>query len=495
MTSETNVAPRKKGCLRWAVRGPLGCLAFLIGALIVVGFLLPATIGSVLEPAFEQEFAADHSGTLSFGEFRLAWFSPQRIENIMLRDPSGGYVASGELRMPPLGDCFRLLGSGELSPITIDLDANLVVSDDGAFNLARALAPRTGEPPPRQEPHVVKIGSGENDGRMFEGAAFGFELGTCRLACSTPRLRSGLRRDLVLVFDEGQLHLAEAGQHTLSAKGRVEGGGAFEVSCAFDRAEELLAARAAPRTWSLGASDVQSGLLAALLPPGLPCEEALGPRVASLRCKKADPARPRVELELRSDRARIGAAGDLTAAGFASAPDAPSTAQADFTLDGWWRDAVVLRLLPLLSELAPAGEGVAGLALDNLELAAGGDLRSLRADVRLDLPEVSFMLLARRAEGSDPAPGPGAASGGPVRLSPLLLRIQGGIVEYDGVALDLPAGRVVLTGSYHLGLDQLELKVSLPAALARELGLAERETELLLTGPAAAPLVRRSESR
>ena len=33
------------------------------------------------------------------------------------------------------------------------------------------------------------------------------------------------------------------------------------------------------------------------------------------------------------------------------------------------------------------------------------------------------------------------------------------------------------------------------AALARELGLAERETELLLTGPAAAPHVRRVDDR
>ena len=495
MTSESKGAPRRKGCLRPAclVRAPLGCLAFLLGASVVLGFLLPAALGSVIEPAWEQGFAQAHQGTLSFGEFRLAWFSPQRIENIMLRDPNGGYVASGELRLPPLGDCFRRLDTGVLSPIEVDFDANLQLGDDGSFNLARALAVREDAPPPREE-GMVKIGSGDGDG-MFEGVGFGFELGTGRLACTTPRLRSA-HRELVLVFDEGQALFSDPGPHSLSAKGRVDGGGSLELACAFDDAAGLLAG-VAPATWSVKALDVSTQLLGALLPFDAPCQAALGERV-SLRFAKPDAAAPRAELELRGDPARIDVAAVLEAGALVSGPDAPASARADFTLGGYWRDEVVLRLLPVLSALEPsAADGVARLELTELSLPRGGGLQDLYGDLRLELPELSLTLLARRSPGSDPAPGPGL-SDGPLHLAPLHLRLEGGVIHYPNVTLDLSTGRAILAGQADLARDELALTLTLDPALARTLGLPAEDDQpvaLSIHGPAAEPLVRRLNPR
>src|SRR5688572_3200443 len=92
--------PRTLSCL---VKGPLGCLTFLLGATVVFVLFFPPAGGRLVRGWAEEWFAEHHAGSLELGD---AWvgsvYGPQRIEGLVLRDPYGEEVLRGELHAPPL---------------------------------------------------------------------------------------------------------------------------------------------------------------------------------------------------------------------------------------------------------------------------------------------------------------------------------------------------------------------------------------------------------
>jgi len=130
--------PRVLSCL---VKGPLGCLAFLIGATVVTLLLLPPVGGRFLDRLLEEDFAAEHEGSLELGD---AWFGSfygaQTIDSLILRDPDGEEVLRASLRAPSLATVVG--GSrSRYGPVVVRVPMlRLSVDRDGRTNLARALA-------------------------------------------------------------------------------------------------------------------------------------------------------------------------------------------------------------------------------------------------------------------------------------------------------------------------------------------------------------------
>lgn len=136
--------PRFLSCL---VKGPLGCLAFALGALLVFVLLLPPALGRLVDRNLEQDFAERHAGRLQLGD---AWlgsvYNEQRID-VILRDPNGDEVLRASLRGPALREVW---GSGpkRYGPVVARVELLRLVEDaDGSNNLEHALAALPDAPP------------------------------------------------------------------------------------------------------------------------------------------------------------------------------------------------------------------------------------------------------------------------------------------------------------------------------------------------------------
>ena len=137
--------PRKKvarwlGCL---IKGPLGCLAFFVGAAVVFVLFLPPALGRLADRSLEEWFGGQHLGSLEIGE---AWigslYGRQHVKSVILRDPGGEEVVRAELEAPSLGPLI-VGDEREFGPVEVRVHrVNLVELDDGTTNLARALAER-----------------------------------------------------------------------------------------------------------------------------------------------------------------------------------------------------------------------------------------------------------------------------------------------------------------------------------------------------------------
>ena len=135
--SSGRAAWRLVGCL---IKAPLGCLAFFIGAAVVLVLFLPPALGGLVSDGLEEWFARRYRGTL---EVKEAWlgslYGPQKVESITLRDPERNEILHATLRAPSLGPVFWE-GAEDWGPIEIHVDNVRLVRDaDGVSNLALAL--------------------------------------------------------------------------------------------------------------------------------------------------------------------------------------------------------------------------------------------------------------------------------------------------------------------------------------------------------------------
>ncbi|MBL8859978.1 MAG: hypothetical protein JNL28_15830 [Planctomycetes bacterium] len=146
------VAPKKKrGLLGFFFKSALGCTAFAFGVFVVLVLLLP-TLSSGWATGFARDgFNNTFKGSVEIAKIDLAWFSEQRIDGVVIRDPDQREVARAAVVMPSLLALARS-GQTRIGRVVLDVDADLVQDDGGLTNLQRALEPRHPADPNAPEP-------------------------------------------------------------------------------------------------------------------------------------------------------------------------------------------------------------------------------------------------------------------------------------------------------------------------------------------------------
>ncbi len=147
-------APKKRGPLGFLFRTTLGCIAFAFGSLVVLILLLPTMLSGFVARTAVGAFDEQYLGRLEIASVDLAWFQPQTVHGLVLRDPDGAQVARAELTAPSLWSLLTR-GDGRYGTIAAEAEADFVADDAGLTNLQRALARRT----PRVESEVGDPGS------------------------------------------------------------------------------------------------------------------------------------------------------------------------------------------------------------------------------------------------------------------------------------------------------------------------------------------------
>ena len=236
-------ARRFLGCL---VKGPLGCLAFLVGAVLVLVVLAPSTLGDLLTTHVAEEFNEAHAGTLEFGR---SWFGSlygdQEVKGIVLRDPDGAEVLNGTWSAPSLLSLFTSEpdwqpGALQISGVNLERDAT------GVTNLERVFARR----PPGDEAPRSSLGKARWSFSDLE-----LELKIDRLTWKDADGRS-FRLERVVGsstwFDEGDTVRVEG-----SGSGHVSGtdGGRIEFTWS---ARDLIAPDDRPPSWTFALSGART---------------------------------------------------------------------------------------------------------------------------------------------------------------------------------------------------------------------------------------------
>lgn len=187
----TPTAPRGRfrRLLGLLVRGPLGCLSFLLGAGVVLLAVTPLIVSRLGPGVVEEDFEATFEGSLDVERFDLGWFERQALGAVTLEDPDGGDVARGTLSFPSLVDLARG-GGTEFGRVRLAADFVALERDaEGRWNLARALAPRAARRDGARR-EIAREGDGSDGGPL------------ARLADRRAQLE--LRVDRFTVADRGE---------------------------------------------------------------------------------------------------------------------------------------------------------------------------------------------------------------------------------------------------------------------------------------------------
>lgn len=414
------------------VKGPLGCLAFLVGAAIVLVLFFPPVGGRLLDRWAEAGFAERFEGRLELGD---AWvgslYGRQRVERVVLRDPGGEEVLSGRLTAPSLEGVLDGAG-GSYGPIRLSVDLlRLVLDADGSTNLDRAL--------------TVRPGGRRLDGRnnLRTDVPFEVELVVeiARARVEDPGGATETLTDLVLT---GRLEWTPD-----QLRVRLEGGSsaeqwaAFRVEC--DLWWSLVREGRWAATWTL--HDAPSALAAIGLRPLGQLADLAGARVDRVEGRREDAA---VEARVL-DEGR-----DLTLRGHYRV-DPPALVGEG--LQERIELAVDARHLGVLAPLLPLATG---LQAEGARLELGSYAWGLA-----DVGDVSGLLrLELQASGYELAPGLPAIPESE-RLVPAAgsldrdLVVDHGALVFDRVSLPLEGGQLVLVGSVDLVSGERELAARL----------------------------------
>jgi len=494
--------PRRRGCFRLGciAKSGLGCASFFVGATVVFLLLAPRVLGSVLGDKLEVTFAEEHQGSLQIGKTRYSWFEPMSIDGLTLREPDGAYVGSVRMSLPSLEGVFDALDSDRMVPVRMDLDASLEEDDNGVWNVERAMAPR--------DPGRATGGSQQT--ATIDGVGLACDIGVWRASWTSPAIQSTGRTQVVIELDEGRLELPDGGVGRLVASGTLEarGGAAaaavdgdanaagpsrIHLEVAFTDLERVLGRRERPRSWSWTIDGLPADLLSTIGPgpkAGIPYARAFGARVGSVRLARLEETGEVFAIEVRGEGARFDVVGvvrdgalrartverDAQAGGDEATEDQRAegdVARADFALDGFWRDEVVLRLLPFLGELSPATAlAPARLSLTSFALPRDGELDDVAGELRLDLGDVSFTAFPTRATDGELDPGwTGVATQAPTRVPPVRLVLADGRATLAPLKLDAGGETLTVSGAIELASGAVDLRVTAgPAFAARALG-------------------------
>lgn len=280
--------PRRKR--RWILLAlPLGLLLLVLAA--------PTVLSGPAAGIVAGKFSDSRRGSLEVESLKLAWFSEQAVEGAVLRDPEGDVVGRAAVRMPSL---FALLkgGMGDLGTIAIDLEADLVMGEEGQSNLQRAL--EAVEPAPESE---EESGGGGSLPRVE------VVLRAPRITYSDPRTRAAGTpveiRDL-----EATLQVRPDEPLRLVGTGRIQGerAGALNIDLALAGVVGAPEGAKPELKLELAATAVPTGLVDALGATGGLLADVAGPAV-DLEVRAAEDRSFR--LDLSAERLQLAVQGEL----------------------------------------------------------------------------------------------------------------------------------------------------------------------------------------
>ncbi|HEX6883384.1 MAG TPA: hypothetical protein VF530_08380 [Planctomycetota bacterium] len=433
MSGERRV-PRVLGCL---IKGPAGCLAFFIGAGVVLVLLLPAAGGRVIDHLAESAFAQRFAGELELGDAWLgSFYGEQVVERLVLRDPTGEEVLRGRLTGPYL--TWGLDGVGyRYGPLRLVVEhLRIDVDEDGVTNLERAFArdPRSRDEPRRRSQLQTDT--------PFE---IELELYVARLRYASARGREGQLEDLRfrgrLEWGPERTHLVlEGGEGVSSVPGpRL----ALRVEC--ERPEDGL-----ERPWDLAlALEHGPAVLARALCPALrPLVAQLGPEVDGLQWTREGSA---VALSVHDAGARLAFHGrevDGLVGGMAESPLELALPCGEPLGRG-----LAARLLPPLESLVCEDATQPHVVrLHDFQWPLDGDWSALEGEAELALAPARAFLAPL-----GPEPRTLVALLGP---QPVRLPVRGGVLDFAGLQLPLEDGWLRLDGALDLAGGRRSLGVA-----------------------------------
>jgi hypothetical protein len=448
---ETGAAPPRRvprflSCL---VKGPLGCLFFALGAAAVLVLLLPPALGRVLDRALERWFSERYAGHLELGDAWLgSFYDTQRIERVILRDPSGDEILRGELKAPPLTE-FLEDPSRRFGPIVLRIDLlHLVEDEDGTTNLERAL----------EELEQDRADSEREDG-LSTDMPFRFELDVkiARLRSTNAR---GRATELTNLEFDGSFEWGKEETRLV-----LEGGSDSDD----DEPMHLRVELSRPefgrlRRWKCALSLERSptALARTLCAPARPLAILAGPRTDRLNWSKDGPD---VALLLEDEGARFELLGEELDGLVTSTGEGALTATLPCSCAPG--QALLARLLPLVVALEcvdPAGSHE--LRLADYRWPLDGDWSRLSGELALALAPASceFVTHLRPSLGERTL----------LQATPLRMQVRDGVLAFAGLAYALLPGELRVDGT--LALESGDAAITVAGALGGE------PVDLRLTG-------------
>jgi len=434
MPEEKHKSSRWFTCL---IKGPLGCLAYLFGASFVLVLFVPAVAGRLIERGLERDFAARHAGSLEIGEAWLgSLYNPQRIEGLLLRDPSDEEVLRGSLRAPALAEAF---GGERYGPIELDLQSlKLIEHADGTTNLERALA-RSG------------------DGLDWLRTTFDLPE-ECELVVRIERLRwtdaRGREEQLADLVWRGTL-VKRALRMGLQLEGGMDPGLAEPFTLALELEHEFTRPEAGRLV--LTGARVPLGLVRHLVGRTVPLAALEEPTLDSLEWKREG---QRASLRVGAGALALECVGTVADGTLHGEPGVPSRLVFDpASAPG---EVLLAHLVPCLVPEVLPGEVRVLLEVEGLVLPLVGGWEALSGRLSFTLPGGSFGLDPAAAARFGVSP---ALATDPLRVE---LALTDGRLVLDGLALPLREGRLEYAGTVELATGMAELSFTREVGGVRE---------------------------
>lgn len=459
-----NQGPTKSGPLRLLgclVKGPLGCFAFLMGALVVFVIFLPPTCGNIVSQEMETWFAEHHQGTLTVEKAWLgSLYGEQKIKGVSLRAPDGSEIFRAVVVAPSL-EAFISDQGNSWGPIRIEVPVlNLIEYADRTSNLERALARRAGADAIPTELPVNTRGDSVSVGPF----AYDSNVGEVALSILIGRVSWTTHDGSVLEVNHLECHgrfRATDGRMELELTGRgvftegVPDGLVFDLDFA---SVERWAEPGVFLPWNLNVELEQAPVLAleVLAKREGQLGQALGAVIerCSLLLVGSSPDLCRVEsFELTAPGAVVSLAGDW------HRQERLLTAQGDdwirigFPVDSWWTREVVGTLLPLMDDvrLVSASQR-ANLVLEEFAIPLDGSLWGMSAHCTVEaesavylLPETIASELLRERKGE--------------RAAPFEVDLDGGLAAFATFPVSTEKGELEVRGELNLRTREYDLQV------------------------------------
>jgi|RhiMethySRZTD1v2_1073278.scaffolds.fasta_scaffold239884_1 hypothetical protein len=418
--------PRVLSCL---VKGPLGCLAFLVGASVVLVLFLPFAAGRLTDRLVEEWFAEHYHGALELSD---AWvgslYGPQEVGGLILRDPNGDEVLRASLRAPAIRLAFSQHAYG---PVEIHVNVlRLVQAPDGTSGLVRALRERDELAERRESRRGL-----ETDVPMHVSLQVALD----RLRWTGARGEEGALDNLRF---EGQIEWTPERVRVV-----LHGGSDPLVPEPLTVHVELVRPESGPsQPWTVAWScDHVPSVLAAILCGSAASPQSLaGPYVDGVRWTSTGEL---VELALEDEGASLALQGQRSGSSLYS--NLPGQAvDVVLPVNEPWLAKVLLPLLPGVGALEPEPDGSAALRLDPYRIDLAGPVPVVTGELAFDVGFRSYALApAIVAQLREPfaVPQPGVVRQHvtlrehAATFSDLSLPCEGGTLELEG-ALDLASG-------------------------------------------------------